>query len=132
MPDTKTEKKPVKRDRAALPDCLEQVLGRLRTPAFAVIQLLKAAAVSILQQEDIGRLPDPAVFEKLFHLFGPKPLDVKGGTADEVLQLLHGLRRTNQAAGAPTDGIAVFADRLGIAFGTKMPKPIRCRIRRPF
>ena len=116
MPDSKCKEQSAKGDFSFFFNRFKEVLRALFSPAFAVLQLLKARAIALLQGKDIRRLFDPAIAVELFHLLGPQPLNVKGGAGHEMLELFDRLRGANKAAHTAAHGVALFAHRIRSAF----------------
>ena len=55
---------------------------------------------------------------KLLDLLCAQPIDIEGRAADEVLELFDRLGRADDAASAPPDRIAIFANGVTAAFRT--------------
>ena len=125
MAHSQRKDQPVQGDAPPVVNRGKQVVGRFCPPALAVLQLLQPAAEPVAKGKNVGRCADPAVFVEDFHLLCPKPFDVKGGAADEMLQAFNGLRRADQTAGAAAHGIARLADGIRSAARTGFWKGVR-------
>ena len=124
--DAEREDQPVEGDVPALGDGAEEVAGGLLAPAVAGAEV---GPVAGLEGEDVGGLADPALGEEGLRGLRAEALDVEGAAADEVLELLHRLRRADQAAGAVVHRLAGLAhhvraaDRAGVGEGVGHARP---------
>ena len=71
MPDPKRKEQPTKGYFSFFFNRFKEVLRAFFAPALAVLQLLQARAVALLQGKDICRFLDPAIAVELLYLLGP-------------------------------------------------------------
>ena len=101
MPDAQAEDEPVQGDGPPRLYAGGQVCDTGLAIAVRGLELFELFSIPG-QTEDVGRLADPAPFEKGGQLLFPKALDVIGPAGDEMAQVLDPLERTGELAGTPT------------------------------
>src|SRR6266446_3502013 len=106
----------VERNLSPRVDGAEQFGGRLLAPAFARGDGLRTRSVSFLEQKDVGRFLQQAIFKKLGGRFFAEALDIEGVARGEVIEPLHGLRRTGERVDAAPRRFWLAGFRVDLAY----------------
>src|SRR5215471_5368378 len=112
----------IERDRPALVDRGDELLGADLAPAFAFHDRRR------IEPENVARLADQPVLPEGSDVFLAEPLDVEAITRDEVAKPLDSLRGTDQPAGAAPRHLAWLAHRKAAADRAVVGKPVWLRL----